>query len=231
MGKGFYVREIHDHFFREAKREGYRSRAAYKLIEIDDRRHVLSKGDVVLDCGAAPGSWLQVASPRVGGRGRVLGVDLLEIQAHDLPRNVTVRQGDVLQYDIPEELGQQADVVLSDMAPATTGTPSADHFRSARLCGDLLDRLPEWLAKGGNCVMKVFEGEAYPDLLARSGRMFERAKGFKPKASRSDSVEIFLVCLGLKGPDPEIERHPPIARRKPKGWNSGGAADSADPAG
>ena len=106
------VREIHDHFFREAKREGYRSRAAYKLIEIDDRRRVLSKGNVVLDCGAAPGSWLQVASPRVGGRGRVLGVDLLEIEARDLPGNVSVLQGDVLEYDIPAELGQKADVVL-----------------------------------------------------------------------------------------------------------------------
>ena len=215
------MREIHDHFFREAKRKGYRSRAAFKLIEIDDRRKLLSKGDLVLDCGAAPGSWLEIASPRVGRTGRVLGVDLKPIDTDGLPGNVQVIQGDVLACDAVAELGDLANVVLSDMAPSTTGTPSADHFHSARLCDDLLDRLPRWLRTGGHCVMKVFEGEAYPDLLKRSGRMFEKAKGFKPKASRSDSVEIFLVCQGFLGRDPEAgDPEMPVApRQKPSGWS------------
>ena len=215
------MREIQDHFFREAKRKGYRSRAAFKLIEIDDRKHLLSKGDLVLDCGAAPGSWLEVASPRVGHKGRVLGVDLKPIDERNLPQNVQVIEGDVLTCDVPGKLGDLADVVLSDMAPSTTGTPSADHFHSARLCDDLLDRLPDWLQRGGHCVMKVFEGEAYPDLLKRSARMFEKSKGFKPKASRSSSVEIFMVCQGFLGSDPEgIHPDDPqqAPRQKPTGW-------------
>jgi 23S rRNA (uridine2552-2'-O)-methyltransferase len=215
------MREIQDHFFREAKRKGYRSRAAFKLIEIDDRKHLLSKGDLVLDCGAAPGSWLEVASPRVGHRGRVLGVDLKPIDERGLPQNVQVIEGDVLACDVPGKLGDLADVVLSDMAPSTTGTPSADHFHSARLCDDLFDRLPDWLQRGGHCVMKVYEGEAYPDLLKRSGRMFEKSKGFKPKASRSSSVEIFMICQGFRGPDPDgIQPDDPrqAPRQKPTGW-------------
>jgi 23S rRNA (uridine2552-2'-O)-methyltransferase len=215
------MREIHDHFFKEAKRKGYRSRAAFKLMEIDDRKKLLSKGDLVLDCGAAPGSWLEVASPRVGRKGRVLGVDLSPIDPNGLPQNVQVVEGDVLDCDVPARLGDLADVVLSDMAPSTTGTPSADHFRSARLCDDLLDRLPVWLQRGGHCVMKVFEGEVYPDLLKRSARMFEKSKGFKPKASRSDSVEIYLVCHGFKGPDPlgAEDGHDHAPRLKPTGWD------------
>jgi 23S rRNA (uridine2552-2'-O)-methyltransferase len=215
------MREVQDHFFKEARREGYRSRAAYKLLEIDDRRKVLAKGDLVLDCGAAPGSWMQVAAARVGPEGRILGVDLMPIEANGLPGNVTTFEGDVREIDLVEALGDRADVVLSDMALSTTGTPSADQFRSAHLCGELLDLLPALLRRGGNCVMKVFEGEAYPELLQRSARMFDRAKGFKPQASRSESVEIYVVCHDFKGVDPEAPEfaaQPP--RTKPSGWGS-----------
>ena len=107
--------------------------------------------------------------------------------------------------DVPTLLGGKADSVLSDMAPDTTGTPSADQFRSARLCDELLDRLPLWLKTGGACVMKVFEGEAYPELLRRASASFDRAKGFKPAASRSESVEMFLVCTGYRGEAPSSE--------------------------
>ena len=216
------MREIQDHFFREAKRKGYRSRAAYKLIEIDDRRKVLSKGDLVLDCGAAPGSWLQVASARVGSKGRVLGVDLAEIDPRQLPENASIIKGDVREVDLVGLLGSKADVVLSDMAPPTTGTPSADQFRSAHLCTDLLGILPGILRSGGNCVMKVFEGEAYPDLLRQAAQAFERVKGFKPEASRSESVEIFVVCHGFKkvSSDADLAQAPP-PRKKPSGWGSG----------
>ena len=214
------MREVQDHFFKEARREGFRSRAAYKLIEIDDRRKVLGKGDTIVDCGAAPGSWLQVASRRVGPKGRVLGVDLVDIDPQGLPDNVSVETGDVRSVDLSGMLGGRADVVLSDMAPATTGTPSADQFRSAHLCNELLDLLPGILRRGGNCVMKVFEGEAYPELLKRSGRMFDRAKGFKPQASRSESVEIFVVCHGFKGEDPDSGPASGGPGRKPSGWGS-----------
>lgn len=213
------MKEVNDHFFKRARREGYRSRAAYKLIEIDDRRRLLGKGDLVIDCGAAPGSWLQVASARVGSRGRVVGIDLKIIAPHGLPDNVTLIEGDCRTTDVLSILGAKADVVISDMAPDTTGTPSADQFRSARLCDELLDRLPLWLREGGNCVMKVFEGEAYPELLRRCGRMFDRAKGFKPSASRSESVEIFIICQGFKGADPEVEEPDrALAPPRPSGW-------------
>lgn len=213
------MREIQDHFFREAKRLGYRSRAAYKLLEIDDRRKVLTKGDRVLDCGAAPGSWLQVASKRVGPKGRVIGVDITPIDPERLPENVTVHEGDIREVDLSEALGGKVDVVLSDMAPATTGTPSADQFRSAHLCEDLLGLLPGFLRRGGNCVMKVFEGEAYPELLRNTAQLFDRVKGFKPQASRSESVEIFIVCHGYKGSASGADNsEQPVARKKPSGW-------------
>ena len=213
------MKELHDHFFRKAQRESYRSRAAYKLIEIDDKRRILGKGDRVVDCGAAPGSWLQVASSRIGPRGSVLGIDLKPITPHGFAENVTLVEGDVMTTDVPALLGGKADSVLSDMAPDTTGTPSADQFRSARLCDELLDRLPLWLKSGGACVMKVFEGEAYPELLRRASASFDKAKGFKPAASRSESVEMFLVCTGYRGDaasnEPASLPRPP---RRPSGW-------------
>ena len=213
------MRELHDHFFRKAQRESYRSRAAYKLIEIDDKRRILGKGDRVVDCGAAPGSWLQVAASRVGPRGTVLGIDLKPVTPHGLPENVTLVEGDVLSTEVATLLGGKADAVLSDMAPDTTGTPSADQFRSARLCDELMDRLPGWLRLGGACVMKVFEGEAYPELVARASGAFERARGFKPAASRAESVEIFLICTGylgetISGEGPSSHQLP----RRPSGW-------------
>ena len=103
------MKEVNDHFFKRARREGYRSRAAYKLIEIDDRRRLIGKGDLVIDCGAAPGSWLQVASSRVGSRGRVLGIDLKVIAPHGLADNVTLIEGDTRTTDVLSILGSKAD--------------------------------------------------------------------------------------------------------------------------
>jgi 23S rRNA (uridine2552-2'-O)-methyltransferase len=127
-------RELHDHFFREAKRNGYRSRAAYKLIEINEKRHILKKGDLVLDLGAAPGSWLQVASEHIGSTGKVVGVDLSEIEG-SLPENVVTMQDDVTTLT-PTSFDDVTvfDVILSDMAPSTTGTRTIDHHGSVRLC-------------------------------------------------------------------------------------------------
>jgi 23S rRNA (uridine2552-2'-O)-methyltransferase len=193
-------RELHDFFFKEAKRKGYRSRAAYKLSEIDDKRDVLSRGDVVLDLGAAPGSWLQVVSERVGEHGKVIGVDLKAID-DGLPNNVVTMQEDVTLLT-PENLStvlggdfREFDVVLSDMAPSTTGTKTIDHHGSVNLCHTALDLSATLLKPHGNLVMKVLEGEAYPELLKRCVNCFESAKGFKPKASRGVSTEMFLVCI------------------------------------
>ena len=193
-------RELHDFFFKEAKRKGYRSRAAYKLSEIDDKRDVLSRGDVVLDLGAAPGSWLQVVSERVGEHGKVIGVDLKAID-DGLPNNVVTMQEDVTLLT-PENLStvlggdfREFDVVLSDMAPSTTGTKTIDHHGSINLCHTTLDLSATLLKPHGNLIMKVLEGEAYTQLLKRCANCFDSARGFKPKASRAISTEMFIVCL------------------------------------
>ena len=220
------MREVQDHWFREAKRQGYRSRAAFKLIEIDDRRKILSKGDLVLDAGAAPGSWCQVAARRVGPRGRVVAIDLKRIDRHLMPETVELIEGDLREFD-PLEVGiERFDTVLSDMAPDTTGDRFGDHHRSVRLCHDLLDRSRTWLRPGGNLVMKVFEGEAYRDLLDRAAAMFDKAKGFKPKASRGESVEMFVVCQGHRPESEDAGSEEPVdpsmvpAPPRPKpGWS------------
>ena len=222
------MRDVQDHWFRQAKREGYRSRAAFKLTDIDDRKKILSKGDRVLDCGAAPGSWSQVAARRVGRRGSVVAVDLKAIDPAELPDNVSLHEADLCEMDLASLGGEVFDVVLSDMAPDTTGDPFGDHHRSIRLCNVLLDRVPEWLRPGGNLVMKVFEGEAYRDLLARANGLFRKVKGFKPVASRSESVEMFVICTDFLPPDErdhgdagdaeEIIPVPPRPKPSP-GWN------------
>jgi 23S rRNA (uridine2552-2'-O)-methyltransferase len=210
-------RELHDFFFKEAKRKGYRSRAAYKLSEIDDKKNILSKGDVVLDLGAAPGSWLQVVSERIGEHGKVIGVDLKEIE-EGLPYNVVTRQEDVLLLTPKDFDGKLFDVVLSDMAPSTTGTKTTDHHGSANLCHSALDLSASLLKPGGNLVMKVLEGEAYPELLKRCANSFDSAKGYKPKASRAISTEMFIVCLIRKKdmPKPLTTAPPPPT----SGWGT-----------
>ena len=220
------MREVQDHWFREAKRQGFRSRAAFKLIEIDDRRRILRKGDVVLDAGAAPGSWCQVAAKKVGARGRVVGIDLKPIERGDLPPEVDLIEGDLRSYDPAASGIEHFDVVLSDMAPDTTGDPFGDHHRSIRLCHELLDRCSTWLRPGGNLVLKVFEGGAYRDLLDRMSKRFGTSKGFKPKASRSESVEMFVFGIDhdpkgdLAGADDQDEPALPPRRRPPSpGWN------------
>ena len=197
------VRELHDHYFREAKREGYLSRAAYKLIEIDDRKRILSRGDRVLDFGCAPGSWLQVAARRVGPKGLVVGVDLTPVRHQFREQNIRSLVGDLHEID-PRDLTSQLDtegrfdVILSDLAPNTTGDRTSDHYQSIRLCERVLELCPLLLREGGRLVMKVFEGEAYPELLRRVKDGFERVKGFKPKASREMSREMYIIGSGYQ---------------------------------
>lgn len=196
--------EVQDHYFRMAKQQGYHSRAAFKLLEIDERKKILKTGDCVLDCGAAPGSWVQVALKRIGPKGKIVAIDLQTIKLGFRDARVHLIEGDLTKTPGSELLsflgeGRKFDVVLSDMAPSTTGERTLDHFGSIRLCEAVLDRVPEVLRQGGKVVMKALEGEAYPDLLARCKEMFETAKGFKPKASRSESTEMFVIAEGYKG--------------------------------
>ncbi|MSQ91138.1 MAG: RlmE family RNA methyltransferase [Phycisphaerales bacterium] len=209
------MREVQDIWFRRAKEAGYRARSAFKLIEIDDRRKVLRRGDRVLDVGAAPGSWTQVASSRVGPTGFVCAFDLKVIDPRGLAENVRVMQADLNALTAEAFQGELFNVVISDIGPDTSGDASGDSIRSIALCNALLDRLPMWLKVGGHLVMKVYEGGGYPELLRRTEKLFGAVKGMKPASSRRESVEMFIVGQGYRGGAAEPAR-PGEAKRR--GW-------------
>lgn len=190
-------RTLHDQYFRQAKRDGYLARSAYKLLEIQEKKKLIRRGDRVLDLGCAPGSWLQVASDLVGPKGVVVGVDLTPVRT-GIGENVVTIEGDVFTLD-PNDLpgGPEFAVLLSDMAPSTAGDAS-DHYRSMDLCHRALDLAPGVLKPGGNLAMKALEGETYPELLKRASVAFRECKGFRPKATRDVSVEIFVIGRGFR---------------------------------
>ena len=193
-------RVLHDRYFKQAKREGYLARSAYKLMEIDDRRRIIPRAGKVLDLGCAPGSWLQVLSERIGDKGRVVGIDLKRV-TEPMPETVRTITGDFTAIDPAELIGEDGalfDAVFSDMAPDTSG--HGDDFLSARLCQAIVDRLPVLLRKGGSCVMKVLEGGGTPELIKRCKGCFVEAKPYKPDATREVSREIYIVCKKYRPP-------------------------------
>lgn len=197
-------RQLNDPYVEEAKRRGYRSRAAFKLTEIDDRYHFLKPGMVVLDLGAAPGGWSQIAAERVGsaqGKGQVLAVDVSPIEP--LP-GVEVLTQDVSANDAPAAIraalkGGRADVVLSDMAAPATGHRSTDHLRVVALVEAALDLAADVLKPGGTFLAKVFQGGAGGELVARLKRSFAKVHHVKPKASRKESPEVYVLATGFRG--------------------------------
>jgi len=213
------MKEVQDHFFKRAKQEGYRARSVYKLLELDQRFRLLRRGDRVLDVGAAPGSWTQVASKLVGDRGSVQAVDLQAIDARGLADNVRLHQADLCEITLETLGGEMFDAIISDMAPNTSGVPMADAAVSCRLCNTLLDRCELWLRPRGILVMKVFEGGEFPELLKRAQGMFAEAHASKPKASRAESVEIFIWAKGFRGGNPDGLVNAPRTRPMPgAGW-------------
>ena len=190
------MKRVQDHYFKQAKQAGYVARSAYKLEEIDGRRHLLRPDARVLDLGCAPGSWLQVAAARVGAQGRVVGVDLQAVSVA-LPPQVTLIQGDVfeLQAEALTPDGAPFDVILSDMAPKTSGIHSADAARSAELVRRVLALCDPLLRPGGALLVKVFQGAQLPNLRKACQAQFATVRLEKPKASRSESVEVFLLGL------------------------------------
>lgn len=191
-----------DEYYNRAKQEGYRSRSAYKLIQIDDELDILNPGDVILDLGAAPGGWLQVASERVGSDGTVIGVDRSRIEP--IPEVETIR-GDVTDAttidtiqerlnDSPTE--RSVDVLLSDMAPNMTGEYEIDHARSihlARIAADVADQV---LKEGGQLVVKVFDGPDLKPFREDLSARFDRLRAMSPAASRDQSSERYLIASG-----------------------------------
>ncbi len=196
-------RQLNDPYVAQARREGYRSRAAYKLVEIDDKYKMLKRGEHIIDLGAAPGGWSQVAAARVGsheGRGRVLAIDLLEMDAIE---GVGFRQMDFHDPAAPaqlrEWLGGPADGVLSDMAANATGHRKTDQLRIIGLVELAADFASEVLAPGGFFLAKVLQGGAEGELLARLKHEFATVRHVKPKASRADSAELYLLATGFRG--------------------------------
>ena len=191
-------RQLNDPFVALAKSRGYRARAAFKLTEIDDRAHVLKRGARVIDLGCAPGSWLEVAVER--GVTDIAGVDLLAIDpvppAHILQMDFT---DPACGPQLLELLGGAPHVVLSDMAPNTTGHRETDHLRIVGLIDMALDFAIANLEPGGAFVAKAFQGGGTSEVLARLKRHFAKVQHIKPKASRADSSELFFVATGFKG--------------------------------
>ncbi len=189
-------RQLHDQFFKQAKGEGYLARSAYKLKQIQAAKRPIKPADRVLDLGCAPGAWLQVAGELVGAKGRVVGLDLKPCR-HPFPAHITHLVGDVFEVSpqtLTAEAGGMFDVVLSDMAPNTTG--HGDSERSATLCRRILEILPGLLKPTGHLAMKVLEGGEYPPLLQETKGVFADVKGYKPPASRAVSREMYIVAKG-----------------------------------
>jgi 23S rRNA (uridine2552-2'-O)-methyltransferase len=196
-------RQLNDPYVARAKREGFRGRAAFKLIEIDDKHHLLKPGARVVDLGAAPGGWSQVAARRVGsaqGREKVVAVDCLEMAPI---AGVGFIRRDFLDASTGDEikalLGGAADVVLSDMAANATGHRATDHLRIMALAEAAADFAREVLAPGGALLCKVLQGGTEASLLAALKRDFSHVKHVKPAASRSDSAELYLLATGFRG--------------------------------
>jgi 23S rRNA (uridine2552-2'-O)-methyltransferase len=196
-------RQLNDPYVAQARREGFRSRAAYKLQEIDDKHRFLKPGQVVVDLGAAPGGWSQIVARRVGavgGKGRVIAIDLLEMP--EIP-GVTFAQMDFLDADAPERLramiGGGADVVMSDMAANTTGHRKTDQLRIVGLVESAAAFACEILNPGGVFLAKVFQSGADADLVAQLKRDFATVKHVKPAASRQDSSERYVLAVGFRG--------------------------------
>lgn len=193
-------RHVHDPFVKLAQKEGYRSRAAYKLLGLDERDHLLKPGMTVVDLGAAPGGWCQVAANKVGEQGKVFGIDLLPVSpvpgVQLFQADFTEEEGLALVEDALK--GRKADLVLSDMAPNISGVKDADQAKHYMLAELALDFAVRWLKPEGAFVVKVFQGSGFEDYLKQVRAVFSKVVTRKPDASRDESRENFLVARGLK---------------------------------
>jgi 23S rRNA (uridine2552-2'-O)-methyltransferase len=198
------TRQLNDPYVEEAKRRGYRSRAAFKLSEIDDKYHLLRPGMSVVDLGAAPGGWSQVAAQRIKvmtGKGTVIAVDVVEMEPIS---GVTALKLDLTDPDAADRIdealnGKKADLVMSDMHAPATGHKQTDHLRIMGLVEGALDVAEDVLAPGGTFLAKVLQGGAGKELVARLNSSFAKVRHVKPKASRTESAEMYVLATGFRG--------------------------------
>lgn len=217
MTKRWLSERRQEHYYRLAKRLDYRSRASFKLIQIDDRFGIFDDDDNVVDLGASPGGWLQVARERTDGV--IIGVDLRPIRPMD--RVITII-GDITSPDtmdtLLETIGGKADVILSDMAPNIGGHYSTDHARSIHLCMYAVSVAEQILKRDGKMVMKVFMGDLFNDLRKEMEKRFQSVKVHAPDATRDTSSEVYVIAKGFKALPPSIKIDPPEKEEKGKGF-------------
>ena len=202
--KGSSRRWMHEHlndeYVKKAQKEGYRSRAVYKLLEIIEKSQIINKGDRILDLGAAPGGWSQVARKIVGKSGQVIASDILSIEEIS---GVNFLQGDFTEQSVYDELitlteGSSIDIVLSDMAPNMSGQLSVDQPKSIYLAELAIDLAVKTLSKNGHFIVKIFQGDGFDDYVKNARKVFKKVSIIKPKASRSRSKEVYLLASQLK---------------------------------
>ncbi|MCK5883663.1 MAG: RlmE family RNA methyltransferase [Bacteriovoracaceae bacterium] len=193
--------KVKDHYYNKAKKENFLARSIYKLEEIDEKYNVISKGDIVMDMGYYPGSWIQYTCGKVGEEGKVVGIDIKE-ESTKLKhlKNVSIFQKDVFDVKELSELGvdSQFDVLVSDMAPNTTGIRSVDQDRSLNLVEMVFYLAPKFLKVGGNLIIKVFDSNGAQMYLKEQRTRFKEFKYLKPKSTRSVSKEFFVIGIGFK---------------------------------
>ncbi len=204
-----------ERYYKLAKKEGYRSRASYKLLQIDDRFNIFKEGDYVADLGAFPGGWLQVAKERVGESGKVIGLDLRRIKPLE---GVETIVGDITEdatmLELLSSVGEKVDVVLSDMAPNIAGHYSTDHARSVHLATYAINVCDRILRKGGRLVMKVFMGDMFEIVRNEVDERFSSVRVHTPAATRDTSSEVYVICKGFRAnktvelvePEPESDK-------------------------
>ncbi|HEC80908.1 MAG TPA: RlmE family RNA methyltransferase [Thermoplasmatales archaeon] len=200
MAKRWYRERKKDFYYRQAKKQGYRARSAFKLLQIQKRYNIIKKGDTVLDLGAAPGGWSQVAKEIVGEKGKIIGVDLLPIKPI---KNVFFIEGDITDTKTIEKIKKiigkkKVDAIISDMSPNISGNYTLDQARSVWLCEHALKYAEKFLKEKGNLVCKVFEGEDFNKLREKIKKRFYTVENVIPKASRKTSSEVYLVALSFK---------------------------------
>ena len=193
------MKKIKDHYFHKAKKDGYVARSIYKIMEIDKKNRIIRPGNKVLDLGCSPGSWLQYASKKVGDSGQIIGVDLQPVKI-SLPSHVIVRQADIFELTEKELAikGGQVDVILSDMAPKSSGIRTTDANRSYELNKEVLEIAKNVLCPEGSILLKAFQGILLEKLCFDFRKVFAKVKLCKPKSSRAESLEIFILGKGKK---------------------------------
>ncbi len=216
MHERWLAERHNEYYYKLAKKMDYRSRASFKLMQIDDRFNIFKDGDRVVDLGAAPGGWLQVAKERVGEEGFVIGVDLRPIKRIEgVPTIIGDITEDVTMKKLLDMFEGRADVILSDMAPNIGGHYSTDHARSINLCTYAIDVCDRILKKNGKLVMKVFYGDMFPSLLSELESRFQSVKVHSPDASRPTSSEVYVISKGfLANKRKELVIPEPVEKKK-----------------